>query len=50
MVVYGIVMFRHFVKKQPDKKRMRQLSIVLIILGFSLILWNPMFSLAKLNR
>jgi hypothetical protein len=49
LVVNGIMMRAHFIKKQPEKKGMRLVCIAMMIIGFALILWNPMFSLAKLN-
>jgi hypothetical protein len=49
LVVFAIAMRSHFIKHQPENKKMRSLCIVLMIIGWVLILINPMFSLAKLN-
>ena len=50
LAIFGIVMRSHFIKHQPEKKNMRLLCLAVMMIGLGLILWNPMFSLAKLNK
>jgi len=50
MAIFSIVMRSHFIKKQPENKRMRLVCLAMLIIAFALILWNPMFSLAKLSK
>ena len=49
LVVTALMLLAHF-RKQPDSprtKKMRVLSIVMMILGFMVAVWDPMFALAS---
>jgi hypothetical protein len=52
LVACGFIFLRHF-RKLPDSaesRKWRKLSVVIMILGWLIALWDPMFALGFHNR
>lgn len=52
LVVTAVVFLKHF-RKQPDSpknRRLRVLSIIMMILGWIVMMWEPLFALVSRQR